>query len=512
MPSWKEKTGRLQAFARHKSESQNTAPASGPEPQDEAAPERPASVNGVAEPSRHQLAEAARISVPAAASRNGHREQQQQQQQQQQQPEQEQPQSLSLEQEDDLPAKPYTPPPNLVAPIESPPRLHNDNGSVHGRDDLFCGSQLGDDFMKSVISTPKNEAQEAEQVTPTVRQRSARPAEPRLAEPRPAEPRPPGSRGSHTKPNLPIFEIDKNLMMTMLPRNQGRTSSVHVMDGFQQDVLRENNNSKNYTSIINSHNSRSAAAAAAAQPKLPLREVRIKRLPAPAQSPVRQTRRASVSFSPGHHRSRKEHRSEGRAQEAATYDDGSGEEAEVIHEYKKAEKMPEPRRGRDQRRLVETGSMAAPATSQRPHGDRKRRRGSFDYDDKLLNTMTYSDLDEEPFDLDPAKAVAQKGPDSAAKLPLKLEQYRQQGRKEQLQLFSKMSLDEWETSGDWFVDQFTKIMKKLRDARRNKRRAMRAFEDEAARREEAVRLRLESMDRRLVKMKQDGQRVVAGAL
>ncbi|PHH74754.1 hypothetical protein CDD82_4794 [Ophiocordyceps australis] len=474
MPSWKEKTGRLQAFARHKSDSQ---PA---EPQDEAALERPASANDAAPPSRHQLAQAARISVPSV-SRNGHREHQHQQQ-------------------DGPSVKPHTPPPNLVAPMQSPARHHNGNGSAHDRDDLFCGSQLGDDFMQSVISTPKNEAQEVEQVTPTARLRSARPP----------EPRPPASRGNPTNANLPVFDIDKNLMMTVVPRNHGRTSSMHVMDGFQQDVPCDNTTTKSYASIINSHTSRPSTAAP--QPKLPLREVRIKRLPATAQSPVRHTRRVSTSSSPAHHRSRKEHHSQGRAQEAATYDDGSDEEVDMVHEYRKPEKMPEPRRVRDQTRLVEGSSMTAPATSQKLHGDKKRRRGSFDYDDKLLSTMTYNDLDDEPFDLDPAKVVAQKGPDSAVKLPLKLEQYRQQGRKEQLQLFSKMSLEEWETSGDWFVDQFTNIMKKLRDARRNKRCAMRAFEDEAARREEAVRLRLESIDRRLVKMKQDGQRVVAGAL
>jgi hypothetical protein len=46
------------------------------------------------------------------------------------------------------------------------------------------------------------------------------------------------------------------------------------------------------------------------------------------------------------------------------------------------------------------------------------------------------------------------------------------------------------------------------EARRNKRRIIQDFEQEAANREEAVRLKTQSIDRKLSKMKQDGQRVV----
>jgi hypothetical protein len=51
-------------------------------------------------------------------------------------------------------------------------------------------------------------------------------------------------------------------------------------------------------------------------------------------------------------------------------------------------------------------------------------------------------------------------------------------------------------------------MQKLLDSRRQKRKIIQEFEQEAANREEAVRLKTQAIDRKLSKMKQDGQRVV----
>jgi hypothetical protein len=90
----------------------------------------------------------------------------------------------------------------------------------------------------------------------------------------------------------------------------------------------------------------------------------------------------------------------------------------------------------------------------------------------------------------------------------KLDQFRHLGEKEQHDLFSNMSMENWETSGEWFVSEFSGIMQRLMEARRNKRMIIQDFEQEAADREEAVRLKTQSIDRKLSKMKQDGQRVV----
>lgn len=162
-----------------------------------------------------------------------------------------------------------------------------------------------------------------------------------------------------------------------------------------------------------------------------------------------------------------------------------------------------------QKRLVVSSMPANAVVPYYPSKQRKRRRASPDYDDQALNSMTYGELQQEPFDVDPAKAIVQNGHGAEGdKLEGKLEQSRQQGGKEQQHMFATMSIDDWEASGDWFVDQFAEIMKKMKGARQNKRRMIQDFEDEASHREEAVRLRSEAVDRKLAKMRQNGQRVV----
>jgi hypothetical protein len=144
----------------------------------------------------------------------------------------------------------------------------------------------------------------------------------------------------------------------------------------------------------------------------------------------------------------------------------------------------------------------------RNRSDRKRRRPSPEYDDIALSSMSFTALRQQPFDFDPSKEE-QKGtgvnPDN---VETKLDQFRHLGEKEQHDLFSNMSMENWETSGEWFVSEFSGIMQRLMEARKNKRRIIQDFEQEAADREEAVRLKTQSIDRKLSKMKQDGQRVV----
>jgi tRNA/tmRNA/rRNA uracil-C5-methylase (TrmA/RlmC/RlmD family) len=125
--------------------------------------------------------------------------------------------------------------------------------------------------------------------------------------------------------------------------------------------------------------------------------------------------------------------------------------------------------------------------------------------------MSYQNLLNEPFDFDPAAAAA-----AASNGPAvtgndgnrKMEQFRLAGPTEQQAMFANMSVDEWESAGDWFAEEFTSIMQKLREARRSKRNVIEGFEQEAATREEAVRQRSETLDRKLQKMRENGLRVV----
>jgi hypothetical protein len=188
-------------------------------------------------------------------------------------------------------------------------------------------------------------------------------------------------------------------------------------------------------------------------------------------------------------------------------DDEDAESASQEEEH--TTPRPKPAKPVVQRTLLES-SMPATTNfmSNTSRLDRKRRRPSPEYDDVALNSMTFASLRQQPFDFDPSKD-GQKGTGvNADNLEDKLEHFRHLGEKEQHDLFSNMSMENWETSGEWFVHEFSALMQKLLDSRRQKRKIIQEFEQEAANREEAVRLKTQAIDRKLSKMKQDGQRVV----
>lgn len=134
----------------------------------------------------------------------------------------------------------------------------------------------------------------------------------------------------------------------------------------------------------------------------------------------------------------------------------------------------------------------------------KKRRRDIDYDDAALQRMDFGELQNEPFDHDPTKEV----PQSPAKPPGdnlsdRLKFYGEKDEVSQSQLFTQMSVRDWEDSGDWFLEQFGDVVRKLKEARQAKRRMVEQFEREVSKREEAVRYKKESIDRKLSKLKND---------
>ncbi|KZL81146.1 hypothetical protein CI238_08207 [Colletotrichum incanum] len=148
----------------------------------------------------------------------------------------------------------------------------------------------------------------------------------------------------------------------------------------------------------------------------------------------------------------------------------------------------------------------------RDHRDksRKRRRDSCDYADDELQGMTYSQLREQPFDDDPARtSLRPVGPLTGDSLPVKIEHFKGQREADQKEFFKQMTVSDWERSGDWFLDQFGQIAQKLKEARKNKRDMVDHFESEIASREEAVRVRTENISKKLNKIKQKGEDMLA---
>ncbi|PHH86627.1 hypothetical protein CDD83_9954 [Cordyceps sp. RAO-2017] len=465
--SLKDKGSRLQAFVRKDPDAAVGTNASAPQAEAAAdrrpdSPQRP-----IPAPTRQELAEAARLNL-SAAPRN----------------------SAAARQQQDgriaAHARLASPPPRATQPSPTPRRARESPENQHN--DIFCGSQLGESFMNSGPSTPRNEADGSEgEATPNAKRHHAHAR----------------NAGREAPAASAAFRIEDNLMMSIVP-TPGRRILPQMMDGFHDDAtVVKRRHPQNYKTQLDRPSS-----TALLRPELPLREVRVKRLPLSSRYAAYETREPS-SPSPSVESARWQGQRELEDVRPLVAAPETGEEPDSVSEHDRPARVSEPARaGGGARRPARESPMPPIVAVPKLPRDRKRRRGSPDYDDNILSSMTYSDLQDEPFDLDPARASGQNGQDMSAKLPLKLEQYRQQGEREQQHFFAAMSMEDWEASGDWFVEQFADLMKRLRDARRSKRRMIQSFEDEAARREEAVRMRSETIDRKLARMRQDGQRVV----
>ncbi|KAK1507290.1 hypothetical protein CABS01_08470 [Colletotrichum abscissum] len=155
------------------------------------------------------------------------------------------------------------------------------------------------------------------------------------------------------------------------------------------------------------------------------------------------------------------------------------------------------------------GPLPIAACGQRDKS-RKRRREKCDYGDEELQRMTYSQLREQPFDEDPAKtSLPTATPLNGDSLSVKLEHFKDQRESDQKTFFSQMSVGDWERSGDWFLDQFGSVAKKLKEARKEKRDMVDRFETEIAKREEAVRVRTENITKKLSKIRHKGEDMLA---
>ncbi|KAI3398819.1 hypothetical protein diail_8510 [Diaporthe ilicicola] len=142
----------------------------------------------------------------------------------------------------------------------------------------------------------------------------------------------------------------------------------------------------------------------------------------------------------------------------------------------------------------------------------KKRLRSIDYDEEALRKMNFADLQNEPFDHDPTRQVIM----SPAKPPAdnlddRLEFYSKKDEDAQRQLFTHMSVREWDDSGDWFLERFGNIVTKMKEARQAKRKIVEQYETQISEREEEVRRKKESIDRKLAKLKHDSSAMLKGS-
>lgn len=93
----------------------------------------------------------------------------------------------------------------------------------------------------------------------------------------------------------------------------------------------------------------------------------------------------------------------------------------------------------------------------------------------------------------------------------RLEFYRSKNEDAQVQLFTQMSVREWDDSGDWFLERFGNIVTKMKEARRVKRKIVEQYETQISEREEEVRRQKETIDRKLSKLKHDSSAMLKGS-
>lgn len=146
-----------------------------------------------------------------------------------------------------------------------------------------------------------------------------------------------------------------------------------------------------------------------------------------------------------------------------------------------------------------------------------KRPFQLDYDNVQLSEMSFENLKKEPFDHDP-RALPNTLPNEvsnasiAEKLKyvtssLKTDTERDEKRH---RFFSSLTIDEHEECGDMIVEGFSNVIKKFKDARRDKRKLAMAYEDEVANREERVRAKRELLEKDMHRLKRAGQDVISG--
>ncbi|GAB0131606.1 hypothetical protein EsDP_00000069 [Epichloe bromicola] len=369
---------------------------------------------------------------------------------------------------------------------------------------IFSGSQLGENFMNSGLTTPTNDPEALEVVQAPeikVEERVEKNQVQRMA-PRHV---PPLDIEKHQ------FSVEVDGRLSVVP-GLNRHNPSHMNDGFYNSKG-HNHHVRYQPKPIKQMNPAYShqAPKVQAQARLPMRGVRVSRgQPSlPNALPIQEEVPPQGRFTEVEEESCEEQASEKVNESILVHD--SDNEFDVFRRFGGGPASPKTKKhnGAPMKSAREGTHKSSKVTRDLQQKTQKRRRQSLDYDDKVLSSMTYQDLQGEPFDVVPQLPGMLNGYDSAAsKLITRLEQFQQQGEREQHQFFSHMSIEEWENAGDWFVEHFTDIMNRLRQARRDKRKMVAAFEMEASQREEAIRLRTDAIDKKLIKMKQDGQRVV----
>lgn len=148
-----------------------------------------------------------------------------------------------------------------------------------------------------------------------------------------------------------------------------------------------------------------------------------------------------------------------------------------------------------------------------PHGIKPtepEKDEELDYPLPNLIKMDFSAIKSQPFDFNSASDMPGKAIIQAHELLQRLEQVLTCVEQEQAELFASLDIDQWEDAGDWIMERFADISKRLKKARRTKRKLTMEFEDEIEKRYLDVNRKKQLTEQALADMKQSGGKVLEG--
>lgn len=137
-------------------------------------------------------------------------------------------------------------------------------------------------------------------------------------------------------------------------------------------------------------------------------------------------------------------------------------------------------------------------------GNRKKRPISdlLDHEPAVLKSMSFSDLDNQPFDLDPGRptetASSTANPESH---PERLSNLKSLSDLERAKFFTSQTRDQWAASTEFFEKRLMELFAELRVARDRRREVAMQFEGEVRERMGAVRESGEAIERCLAEMR-----------
>ncbi|MCJ1478544.1 hypothetical protein MMC13_007225 [Lambiella insularis] len=148
----------------------------------------------------------------------------------------------------------------------------------------------------------------------------------------------------------------------------------------------------------------------------------------------------------------------------------------------------------------------------------RKRIAELDYSDEQLAKMPFNQLKFESFDHDPHGSPFVL-PANISSQPISqqiayisdLKSIAEGSRSEQQRaFFSSLTIEKYEEWGDLILGRFADILTKFKNARQEKRRIAKGFEEEVSVREERIRGRSQLIDQKLAKLREAGEGVIRG--